>query len=250
MTKPIMIQVYTNQDENKLTITNDPIMLQVYTTQNKISNNILALKKTRNKYYSDISLYYRTDTTAKAKTYIESLTKLEAKILSYLFSFHDKKFIKLKNSTIALKADCSVITVQRATAKFKRDGWVDKEQANHVYNVNSFRFMVPLHLLFYVQMLSITQNINAKRKLNKSSVAFLLPIENDIHNPIPPEYYSRERGNFLSHAEMWWTYLKNEAENDLKFTKYVGKSPNKILDAMFPELKPLWTQKKIYNPYN
>ena len=223
-------------------------MLQVYTTQNKTSNN--NSKRVRNRFYSNINNNFKVDTVELAKTYIESLTKLEAKILSYLFSFRDKKFIKLKNSTIALKADCSVITVQRSTAKFKRDGWVDKEQSNHVYNVNNFRFMVPLHLLFYVQMLSITQAINAKRKLNKSNITFLFPIENDIHIPISPEYYSRERGNFLSHAEMWWTYLKNEAENDLKFTKYVGKSPNKILDDMFPELKPLWTQKKIHNPYN
>ena len=49
---------------------------------------------------------------------------------------------------------------------------------------------------------------------------------------------------------MWWNYLKNEAENDFRLTELAGKSPNKILDAMFPELKPLWTQKKIHNPYN
>ena len=33
-------------------------------------------------------------------------------------------------------------------------------------------------------MISIKQSINAKRKLNKYNMAFLLPVENDIHNPI------------------------------------------------------------------
>ena len=223
-------------------------MLQVYTSQNKISN--ISSKRKRNSFYSDKSLYYRTDTKAKALTYIESLTKLEAEILSYLFSFRDKPFIKVRNKVIANKANCSEMTVKRATAKFKRDGWIDKQQANHVYNVNDFRLMVSLKLLFYVQMISIKQSINAKRKLNKYNMAFLLPVENDTHNPISPEYYSRERGNYPSHAEMWWNYLKNEAENDFRLTELAGKSPNKILDAMFPELKPLWTQKKIHNPYN
>ena len=223
-------------------------MLQVYTSQNKISN--ISSKRKRNSFYSDKSLYYRTDTIEKAQTYIESLTKLEAEILSYLFSFRDKPFIKVRNKVIANKANCSEMTVKRATAKFKRDGWIDKQQANHVYNVNDFRLMVPLQLLFYVQLLSRQQAINAKRKLNKYNMAFLLPIENVLHTNISPEYYSRERGNSLSHAEMWWTYLKNEAENDFRLTELAGKSPNKILDAMFPELKPLWTQKKIHNPYN
>lgn len=223
-------------------------MLQVYTSQNKISN--ISSKRKRNSFYSDKNLYYRINTTAKAQTYIESLTKLEAAILSYLFSFRNKAFIRLKHSTVAAKVNCSVMSVRRAITKFKRDGWVDNQQAVSVYSVNDYRFMVSLQLLYYVQMTSIKQSINAKRKLNKYNVDFLLPIENEHLNPISPEYYSRERGNFLSHAEMWWTYLKNEAENDLKFTKYVGKSPNKILDDMFPELKPLWTQKKIHNPYN
>ena len=62
-------------------------------------------------------------------------------------------------------------------------------------------------------------------------MVFLLPIENEHLNSISPEYYSRERGNSPSHAEMWWIYLKNEAENDFRLTKFVEKSPNKILDA-------------------
>jgi hypothetical protein len=223
-------------------------MLQVYTSQNKISN--ISSKRKRNSFYSDKSLYYRTDTKAKALTYIESLTKLEAEILSYLFSFRGKSFIRLKHATVAAKVNCAEITVRRAITKFKRDGWVDNQQAVSVYSVNDYRFMVSLQLLYYVQMTSIKQSINAKRKLNKYNVDFLLPIENEQLNPISPEYYSRERGNYLSHAEMWWTYLKNEAENDFRLTELAGKSPNKILDAMFPELKPLWTQKKIHNPYN
>ena len=145
-------------------------MLQVYTSQNKISN--ISSKRKRNSFYSDKSLYYRTDTKAKAQTYIESLTKLEAEILSYLFSFRDKPFIKVRNKVIANKANCSEITVKRATAKFKRDGWVDKQQANHVYNVNDFRLMVSLKLLFYVQMISIKQSINAKRKPKTAQKVF------------------------------------------------------------------------------
>ena len=195
-------------------------------------------------------MYYRINTTAKALTYIKSLTKLESAILSYLFSFRGKAFIRLKHVTVAAKVNCAEITVRRAITKFKRDGWVDNQQAISVYSVNDYRFMVSLQLLFYVQMTSIKQSINAKRKLNKYNMVFLLPIENEHLNSISPEYYSRERGNSPSHAEMWWIYLKNEAENDFRLTKFVEKSPNKILDAMFPELKSLWTQKKIHNPYN
>lgn len=223
-------------------------MLQLYTSQNKISN--ISSKRKRNSFYSDKNLYYRINTTAKAQTYIESLTKLEAAILSYLFSFRGKAFIRLKHVTVAAKVNCAEITVRRAITKFKRDGWVDNQQAVSVYSVNDYRFMVSLQLLYYVQMTSIKQSINSKRKLNKYNMAFLLPIENEQLNSISPEYYSRERGNSPSHAEMWWTYLKNEAENDFQLTKFVEKSPNKILDAMFPELKSLWTQKKIHNPYN
>jgi DNA-binding MurR/RpiR family transcriptional regulator len=133
-------------------------------------NNVLAPEKTKNKYCSDISFYCRNDTIEKAKTYIESLTKLEAAILSYLFSFHGKEFISLKHATVADNVGCSEITVKRATAKFKRDGWVDSQQAVSVYSVNDYRLMAPLQLLSYVQMTSIEQSINAKRKPNKHNL--------------------------------------------------------------------------------
>jgi hypothetical protein len=77
-------------------------------------------------------------------SYRVALSKTEKKILDIIVKIR-KNGTKIRNGYIATLANCSIRTIQRATAKFQRDGIISKEQDN-TYAPNRYYNNIPRHI--------------------------------------------------------------------------------------------------------